>query len=475
MAAKTRILIAEDDIQGAKYLKQSLLLLGYEVTGIVSDGDQVNSAAVEQQPDLIVMDVTLNGKIDGINAAELIRSKIDVPVIFLTAHTEENVFERAKATAPYAFLTKPFDIAQLAHSIDLAMAKHHLEKRVRESESKYRTIFEVSNNAMMIIGEDSVVQMVNMEFERLTGYGKEYVEHKKLWTDFLTGDDQAVVEKELSHVWSNGTTARRHFEASIVDRNGCTRTVYTNVQRVSGTQTFIVSMSDISEIKKAETEIRELNRELSKVNKDLVQEISERKRYERQLKHQANHDSLTGLPNRVLLFELMRQSFAFEDRHNKLMALMLLDLDNFKDVNDNLGHLAGDILLKKFAKRLQQCIRKYDTVGRIGGDEFVIVVNDISTVNDIKQFTEKVRGTFLEPIDILGQEVIVTASIGIAIYPVHGTTVKALMKMADIAMYAAKRSGRNEFRFFSDEMAPLRRVQATLKRKPKIELIRGMH
>lgn len=475
MAAKTRILIAEDDIQGAKYLKQSLLLLGYEVTGIVAEGDRVSDAAIEQHPDLIVMDVTLNGKVDGINAAEMIRSNIDVPVIFLTAHTEETVFERAKATAPYAFLTKPFDISQLAHSIDLALTKHHLEKRVRESESRYRTIFEVSNNAMMIIGEDSVVQMVNMEFERLTGYGKEYVEHKKLWTDFLTGEDQTTVEREISQLWSNGTSTRRHFEASIVDRNGCNRTVYTNVQRISGLRSFIVSMSDISEIKRAETEIRELNRELSKVNEELVQEINERKRYERQLKHQANHDSLTGLPNRVLLFELMRQSFAFEDRHNKLMALMLLDLDNFKDVNDNLGHLAGDILLKKFAKRLQQCIRKYDTVGRIGGDEFVIVVNDISTVNDIKQFTEKVRGTFQEPIDILGQDVIITASIGIAIYPVHGTTVKSLMKMADIAMYAAKKSGRNEFRFFSDEMAPLRRLSTPLKGKPKIELRHGIH
>lgn len=475
MTAKTRILIAEDDIQGAKYLKQSLLLLGYEVTGIVAEGDQVINAAIEQHPDLIVMDVTLNGKVDGINAAEVIHSRIDIPVIFLTAHTEEKVFERARATAPYAFLTKPFDISQLAHAMDLALTKHHLEKRVRENESKYRTIFEVSNNAMMIIGEDAVIQMVNMEFERLTGYGKEYVEHKKLWTEFLTGDDQTMVEREISHVWSEATIIRRHFEASLVDRNGCSKTVYTNVQRISGTQTFIVSMSDISEIKKAETEIRGLNRELSKVNEELVQEIAERKRYERQLKHQANHDPLTGLPNRVLLFELMRQSFAFEDRHNKLMALMLLDLDNFKDVNDTLGHLSGDILLKKVAKRLQQCIRKYDTVGRIGGDEFVIVVNDISTVNDIKQFTEKVRGTLQEPFDILGHEIFVTASIGIAIYPVHGTTVKALMKMADIAMYAAKKSGRNEFRFFSDEMAPLRRLQATLKRKPKIELIRGMH
>jgi len=475
MAVKTRILIAEDDVQGAKYLKQSLLLLGYEVTGIVAEGDLVIDAAIEQRPDLIVMDVTLNGKVDGINAAELIRSRVDIPVIFLTAHTEEKIFERAKATAPYAFVTKPFDISQLAHSIDLALTKHHLEKRVRESESKYRTIFEVSNNAMMIIGEDAVIQMVNMEFERLAGYGKEQVEHRKLWTEFLTGDDQAMVEREISHVWSDGTGIKRHFEASLVDRTGSARTVYTNVQRISGTQTFIVSMSDISEIKRAETEIRELNRELSKVNEELVQEIAERKRYESQLKHQANHDSLTGLPNRVLLFELMRQSFAFEDRHNKLMALMLLDLDNFKDVNDSLGHLSGDILLKKVAKRLQQCIRKYDTVGRIGGDEFVIVVNDISTVNDIKQFTEKVRGTLQEPFDILGKEILVTASIGIAIYPVHGTTVKALMKMADIAMYAAKRSGRNEFRFFSDEMAPLRRPQTPVKGRPKVELRHGIH
>lgn len=474
MTARTRILIAEDDMQGAKYLKQSLLLLGYEITDILAEADDVIEKAIEQHPDLIVMDVTLSGKIDGISAAETIQTKIDVPVIFLTAHTEEKVFERAMATAPYAFLTKPFDITQLAHAIDLALTKHRLGSRIRESESKYRTIFEVSDNAMMIIGDDGIIQMVNREFERLTGYGKESVEQTRFWTEFLQGEDQSMVERQISREWSEGSDSRNRFEASLVDRNSETRTVYTNVQRVYGTKTFIVSMSDITEIKKAENEIRELNRELSKLNGELVQEIAERKKYEIQLKHQANHDSLTGLPNRVLLFELMRQSFAFEDRHNKLMALMLLDLDNFKDVNDTLGHLSGDILLKKVAKRLQQCTRKYDTVGRIGGDEFVIVVNDISTVNDIRLFTEKVRGTLQEPFDILGQAITVTASIGIAIYPVHGTTVRALMKMADIAMYAAKKSGRNEFRFFSDEMAPIGKQQSSLRRRANLEPMRGM-
>lgn len=148
MTAKTRILVAEDDVQGARYIRQSLNLLGYEVTGVHAEGNDVIAKAIEQQPDLIVMDVTLNGAIDGIHAAEAIHARMDVPVIFLTAHTEENVFERARATAPYAYLTKPFEITQLAHAIDIALTKHHLEKQVRESESKYRTLFDaLPNNA----------------------------------------------------------------------------------------------------------------------------------------------------------------------------------------------------------------------------------------------------------------------------------------------------------------------------------------
>lgn len=471
MQEKIRILVAEDDSVGAQTLSKSLDMLGYDVTAIVSNGEEVIASAMEQHPDLIVMDITLMGNIDGICAAEQVRGMADIPVIFLTGHTDERVYERARGTEPYAFLTKPYDINQLGHSIDLAVTKHQYERRLRESEERYRAIFEASDNAMMLVDRDDRILMINREFERLSGYDREYVEQRKFWTEFLMGEDQAMVEKAQQQGGDNGDL-RLRFEAALYDSRGEAVTVYTNIRSMPDAMTYVISMSDIRELKKAADEIGQLNRELSKVNSDLIQEIAERKKFEKQLQHQANHDPLTGLPNRVLLFELMKQSCAFEDRHNRMLALMLLDLDNFKQINDTMGHLSGDILLKKVARRLQSCMRQYDAVGRLGGDEFVVMANDIAMVNDIVRFTEKLLASFEKPFDILGTPVMMTASIGVAIYPLHATSVKSLLKMADSAMYASKKAGRNLFRFYSDSLADLEEKQAALNRGARNETAR---
>lgn len=195
-----------------------------------------------------------------------------------------------------------------------------------------------------------------------------------------------------------------------------------------------------------------LNQQLNKTNTELKHEIKLREQVERQLRHQATHDHLTGLPNRVLLFDRMKQSLSFEARHNSLLAIMILDLDNFKGINDTLGHLSGDLLLKKVAQVLQKCMRQYDTVGRMGGDEFVIVVNDVNSVQDIVAFAEKVTGVFQRSFEIGERKVQVTTSIGVAVYPLHGTSIEELLKKADVAMYAAKQSGRNTYHLFYEAM-----------------------
>ncbi|MDD2849930.1 MAG: GGDEF domain-containing protein, partial [Desulfuromonadaceae bacterium] len=204
----------------------------------------------------------------------------------------------------------------------------------------------------------------------------------------------------------------------------------------------------------------------------LNQEIALRERIEKQLRYKATHDYLTGLPNRVLLFDRLRQAIAFEERHNTLIALMVLDLDNFKNINDTMGHLSGDILLKKVSQGLQKCMRQYDTVGRLGGDEFVIIVNDTKSIQDIITFAEKVQAVFQEPFDILGQPTYVTTSIGVAVFPLHGASIEALLRKADMAMYVAKKEGRNTFRFFADSMILKEADQNIMRSKRRIDLMR---
>jgi len=452
MATNAKILLAESDLIAAGHLHKALLHRGYRVTGVVQTGEEVIENIALDLPDIILMDINLGGKIDGISAVQKVHAMFNTPVIYITANSDSKTFERAKATEPYAYLVRPYEIYQMQNAIEIALFNHALKNQLKSSENRYRTIFEVSDNAMMLVDENATITMVNEQFETLTGFSKESVENLKRWTDFFDVNECSKFEKRLHLAVNDPSAPRPHFESFLVDKNGDIKFVHTNVKRIPDSGTVIVSMNDISELKLAEKEINLLNQELISTNEGLKQEITLRESVEKQLRYKATHDHLTGLPNRVLLFDRLKQSFAFEARHNTLIALMILDLDNFKNVNDTLGHLSGDILLKKIAEGLQKCMRQYDTVGRMGGDEFVLIINDAETIHGIITFAEKIQAVFQKPFDILGHETYVTTSIGVAVCPLHGSTIEELLKKADMAMYLAKKEGRNTFRFYSDSM-----------------------
>jgi len=162
--------------------------------------------------------------------------------------------------------------------------------------------------------------------------------------------------------------------------------------------------------------------------------------------HAAQYDSLTGLPNRALLADRLERSIAFAQRQGHRVALLFLDLDHFKEVNDTLGHPAGDRLLQSTAKRLQACVRHTDTVCRQGGDEFVILLSEVVKVSDALLTAGKVIAAMTKPLRISGRRISVTVSIGISFYPDDGGDADTLVRAADKAMYLAKRNGRNGFR-----------------------------
>lgn len=181
----------------------------------------------------------------------------------------------------------------------------------------------------------------------------------------------------------------------------------------------------------------------------VVQEITERKRVEEAMRFQALHDPLTDLPNRMLFMDHLNLKLAETRRNRKMLAVMFLDLDNFKNVNDTLGHSIGDKLLKEVAGRVKTCMRETDTIARIGGDEFNILLTDISHAEDAVPIAKKIMSLFKEPFKIDNHELCVTASIGISICPNDGKSAEALFKNADIAMYHAKGQGRNNYQFHS--------------------------
>lgn len=181
----------------------------------------------------------------------------------------------------------------------------------------------------------------------------------------------------------------------------------------------------------------------------VVRDITDRKKMEEFLQHHAYYDSLTGLPNRLLFMEHVRLRLSYARRNRNRVAILFLDLDHFKYINDSLGHTVGDGLLKVVANRLKACIRESDLVARMGGDEFIVILSDITTAEDAAIVGRKIIASLLESFFIESHKVNTTASIGISIYPDDGEGEEDLLKNADIAMYHAKKQGRNNYEFYN--------------------------
>ena len=183
---------------------------------------------------------------------------------------------------------------------------------------------------------------------------------------------------------------------------------------------------------------------------DNFEREAERKRAEQRIQYLATHDELTDLPNRVMFSQLLKLAIESARRHERKLAVLFVDLDHFKTVNDTLGHEAGDALLKRVSTRLKGSLRASDVVARQGGDEFVVLVQEVTGIEDVVTVARKILSGVIESASVGGQECGVTATVGIALYPADAQDDRSLMKSADIAMYLAKEQGRNTFQFFSD-------------------------
>jgi diguanylate cyclase (GGDEF)-like protein/PAS domain S-box-containing protein len=177
-------------------------------------------------------------------------------------------------------------------------------------------------------------------------------------------------------------------------------------------------------------------------------DITERKEIEEHMQHMAQYDALTHLPNRALFNDRLRQAIAAAQRNKARLALMFIDLDKFKPVNDTYGHGVGDLLLKEVALRIQDCLRESDTAARIGGDEFVVLLPAIETHQDVSKVGQKILHALNQPFALAGHTLEISGSIGVAVYPQHGKDEKLLVKSADIAMYHAKKNGRNNVKMY---------------------------
>jgi diguanylate cyclase (GGDEF)-like protein/PAS domain S-box-containing protein len=306
-------------------------------------------------------------------------------------------------------------------------ARKRAENALRHAEEKYRAIFEDAVVGIFQITPEGRPLSINRALAQMHGFDTP----EQLMTEVLDIAADLFVDP------SRMTEFRR-----TLAENGIVRSVEVQVYRRDRTKKWVLANMRA---------VRDLNGAIVFLE-GTVEDITDRKLAEERVQFLAYYDALTGLPNRMLLHDRLGRALANARRNREKVALLFLDLDRFKDINDSLGHSVGDLLLQEVSERLKKWARAQDTVARIGGDEFLIALTTIRNAPDAAVAAERIMDAMTSEFMIQGRSFAVSCSIGISIYPENGADSETLIKNADAAMYSAKESGRNAFRFFTENM-----------------------
>ena len=322
---------------------------------------------------------------------------------------------------------------------DINLNLRSLNAHLEESEARYRTLVELIPDAIWI---HSVGRVVFANPAACILFGASASE-QLIGTDALNLVPAPFRHQMLEGTYSDIAAAQRQPRCSL------------QVERLDGRLVEVEFFGCAIRFNNADSIM------------NVAHDITERRAHEKAIEYQANHDLLTGLPNRSLFLDRLAHAIRRAERHGSRLAVMFVDLDKFKAVNDTLGHSFGDELLRIVAAQLKLCVRESDTVARLGGDEFVLLLDDPIGSAMPGAIAERIGTQLGVPVMLAGQEHVVTGSIGISTYPEDGGDAEVLLRQADIAMYRAKESGRNGFQFFTEEMQ--RRLDA------RVALEQGLH
>ena len=440
-----RILIVDDDAGGRRLTRATLMRAGFE-TSEAADGAQALESMRELLPDLVLMDVSMP-VMDGFTCCAELRKLPGgqrVPVVMMTGLDDVHSIERAFEVGATDFITKPINWPILSHRVrymlrasaainDLKQNQRRLSNAQRIGEmgdwewDVRQGRVSASEQAWRIFGRDSGLGALEDD-QFLTTVHEEDVERVRLACEraIANGDDFAIEHRVVQR---GGVMRHVHQQVEVIEQDEQGRAV-----RLAG------AVHDITRRKDAEEQVRRL----------------------------AYFDTLTGLPNRLLFTEQLITAVAHAERNGHQLAIMFIDLDDFKRVNDTLGHGAGDDLLKQIGARLAGSIRGLDlltrsgmdssggdsgnTIARLGGDEFIVLLNNVHEAIDAGSVARRLVSALAEPVMVQGNELFVSCSVGVATFPGDGSDIETLLMNADTAMYRAKESGRGGFQFYDRSM-----------------------
>ncbi|PWC45784.1 EAL domain-containing protein [Azospirillum sp. TSO22-1] len=436
MGVALRALLVEDSPDDAELVATELELGGFDLTHRRVDTlDDLRHALAAEPWDIVISDYHIH-TIDASHALSVVlESGKDIPFIIVSGIIQAEQAVALLKRGAHDFLNKD-SMARLVPAVERELREASDRRKRRRAEERVRILslaVEQSPVSVVITNPEGLITYVNPKFTEVAGYTLSEAVSRPL--DFTRLADDS--DKSYRRLWETvraGSEWRGEF--CNLRRDGSLFWEYATVSPLTGEDGAITHFVAVKE------------------------DITVRRSYEERLLRQAYYDSLTALPNRILAFDRIDQAIAAAARSHTQAAVLYADLDRFKNINDAMGHAIGDALLTEAAQRLTACVRECDTVARMGGDEFLIVLNGIEDGRDAHVVAQRIVETFAQPFQLAGLSHYVTASIGITLYPADGTDRQVLIHNADLAMYKAKEMGRNGIHFFTQEIN--RKVHARL-------------
>lgn len=399
------------------------------VHDVLHDSCEVHVAATVQEAlaqvrtmrlSLILLAVQLADQ-DGFAVFETLKTEPDsraVEVVFLDAQPSQEHEVRALDLGALDYLAKPLHPRLLMRRISNLMGRDILRKELERRESEWRVTLNAIPDLMFKMDIEGTYLHVFTHRPQLLARSRRQMLGRTVAEEMPPGA-AAVVMQAIAEADAQGTSYGREFELQLPD----------------GPHWFELSVARSLPVPEQPAHFVMLSRE-----------VTARKLSDLQLQHLALHDPLTDLPNRAFFMKMAEKAMVGAQRAGCRLALGFLDLDHFKPVNDLYGHAMGDRLLQQVAQRMQALLRRTDSVGRVGGDEFMLLLTDIGTMDDALHVAEKIRQALLEPFVIEGKSLFISSCIGLAFYPDHGQSLHDICRQADHAMYLAKQAGRNAVR-----------------------------
>lgn len=420
------LLLLVDDVPTNLHVLVSILQREYRLKTATSGRQALEIAARKETPDLVLLDIMMP-EMDGHLVLQSLRAAPatrDVPVIFLTADTSNEAEVQGLEEGVDDFLTKPIVAPVLRARVKAHLQRRQMEKQLQLSDQILKNTLE----GIVITDPETRILDVNPAYCRMMGYEAAEIIGKTPKVTSSGRHDADFYREMWSSIDRNGRWVGevwdRRKDGSEFPKWLSITAIYNNAGELTN---YVGVFSDISVLKTAEENLQRM----------------------------AFYDALTDLPNRTLYRDRVEQELAVSHRNNLRFAVIFLDLDRFKAVNDTLGHDAGDELLRLVARRLRGSIRESDTVARQGGDEFMALLRDLRQREDAASVAANIVEALQRPFEVFGHRIEIGTSIGIAIYPEHGRDFDALSRHADMAMYQAKHAGRGTFRFYSESDFPL--------------------